>query len=348
MADGFNVPSGEGLLGQQQEAAAKIPYENIAAGQASLKTALGAFLNTFHVASQMNSQRQKLEQALQVAHMKNDMDEREFGLKMDNMATRHAIAVASLQQRAAHQDDMLEMAGRGMQIREAGAELDRKKFDFTVDKQNDRIAGTEAILDVEKELGAEGITPESPNYFTEYSSRLNSRAAAAPASTFNKALSMAGKRVNDTSDRLQKDNIAKSNAFAEDVGRTIFGDPKFQDLRPVIDYKNLPDQPPPGQSWTDWIMRKPVPPSQATGNKVYTYATSAGDKQAVVSTKKLAELNKTYNDIMEERKRIPSKIPLGTYDSTEKETLRDRAVKIANDPNASSAAKAAAEKYLSQ
>ena len=342
MAD-LNIPSGEGLLGQQQEFAAQEPYKNMEASNPA-KT----FMSTFLAMSQVAGQRRKLEQALQIAHMKNDMDQREFGLKMDSMATKHAIDIATLQQRAAHQGDMLEMAGRGLELREAGANLDREKFNFSVDKQNQRIEGTSAILDVEKDLGAEGITPESPNYFKEYSSRINARAAGAPASIFNKALGMAGKRVNDTHDRLLKDNVVKSNAFAEDVGRTVFGDPKFQDLRPIIDYQNLPDQAPETQSFVDkWLWNKPAKPPTPTGNKVYTYKTSAGDQQAVVSTKKLAELNKSYNQIMEERKRIPSKVDLGNYESTEKETLRDRAMKIAVDPNASSASKAAAEKYLS-
>jgi len=341
MADGLNIPSGEGLLAQQQEFAAQEPYKNIAANPTS------TFINAFLAMSQVNNQRRKLEEALQIAHMKNDMDEREFGLKMDNMATRHAIDIARMQQTAAHQNDMLEIAGRGLELREQGADLDRKKFDFAVDKQQDRIAGSEAILDVERELAGEGITPESPDYFKEYSSRVNSRAAAAPASTFNKALSMAGKKYNDAADRLQKDNIAKSNAFAEDVGRTVFGDPKFQDLRPVIDYQSLPDQPPPGQSWSDWFQNKPAS-TKATGNKVYTYQTSAGEKQAVIPVKRLAELNKQYNDIMEQRKNIHGKVSTQSYDAPEKETLHDRAMKIAVDPNASSAAKAAAEQYLRQ
>jgi hypothetical protein len=313
MAEGFNVPSGEGLLGQQQEFAANEPFKNIALAEAGLK----GVMNTFMMAQQVGNKRRQLEQQLQMAYMKNDLDQREFSMKMDNAATMHAISIARLQQQSAHQNDMLEIAGKNMELKERDAALDQKKFDWSVGEKQKRIEGTEAILDVEKELAAEGITEENPNYFKEYSSRINARAAGAPASTFNKALSLAKKRVNTTSDRMLKDNIAKSNALAEDVGRTIFHDPKFQDLTPVVDFEKLPDEPPAEQSLVDrWLWNKPAPPSKPTGNKVYTYNTSAGPQKAIIPTSRLAEFNRQRNEIMEERKRIPSKVTMNYDDET--------------------------------
>lgn len=325
MADGFNVPSGEGLLAQQQETAAKIPYENIAANQASLKTALGSFLSTFHVASQMNSQRQKLEQALQMAYMKNDLSERQFSEKQSQDEMRHALAVQSLGLRATIAEGAFQNQAERTRI--AGETYELKKT-----RDDQLLEGTGALM---TSLHSMKTKPGEKGFYNEITGiGVDPSVARAMNSPLGRQMLKDRKEDSNLASRRATDaNAAEMRSLANDVKDEIWKGQRA-DLSPVINigpevWKTDPNKP--GKRYMDL----------------------GGGQYATLSSARINQLNKRWKTITDRQKNIEPQItdehvtaqPLGSMST---QSRADRAREALNDPDATAAEKEAARRILGQ
>jgi hypothetical protein len=287
------MADGEGALVAQQRAAAEEPYKNIALGNPAEK-----FLNAWTLASSVKDKQRQLQQQMMALQQRNA--EFEYGMQFDKQ--KFAFDQMKFQTDTKLEQERLGISAGELALRKKAGELANQKYE-------DRQSGTEAILDIDPQLAAEGITPEDPRYWSE-GNRLANLAAAkgAPASVINRWKATAAASVNNAATRITKNNEASYNYLMKDMGNKVFGTEKATDLDPVLNYQDTTKYPEEykHQSWHDWYYNKPA---EKTGYQLIPQ-TIGGKKLPPrrVKTTDLADLNQRYQTVMENFTKVPSPI----------------------------------------
>ncbi len=162
------MADGEGLLAAQQAAAVRIPYENIGVNQ----NAFTGALNAFHIVSQVNAQRQKLEESLHDEQLKMTLGEQAHQLKVDQMNQNAVLAMQRMNMNQVLSDARLTVA-------QQNANTMRDRVDSIVDQRTKTNEDVGRFYDDIRHLDAK---PGDPDFPTKYAGILaqNSMAGRDP------------------------------------------------------------------------------------------------------------------------------------------------------------------------
>lgn len=340
---------GGGALEAQQRIAADIPYKNIA-----LENPADRFLNAWSMATQLKLKKSEIEGKMQALAERNrqlemtgDLREREFSLRamMD-------------QSKMQHMGDMYDLATQRLELDSTRAtntaenqrqrnEIAMDAFDLRKNQDERRINAQGGMASLEAQLSSEGLTPGTREYQKALVERATPYLRDLPTSESNAWLRQLYNNSNTASERETRQLQMKQEMMRRDIGSTLFGNPAVQDLSPLLHPEDLPDEKvaTPGIPWHFWETTPP----KTTGRKLLISVDAAGRPiQKAVSMADLTRARKQYEDVMKEQGEIAPKIndpDLGVY-AKPASTLRDRALRVRENPGASAEAKAAAEQYL--
>lgn len=294
------------------------------------------FVNAFAIGTEISRRKQALENqlagmALKAQAMENQTQLREmqFGLAQQRLEFDRDKAL----QNAEFARERLGMADQTLGLRQA-------MFDAKQQKLSDAAEGTANLFNAEASLAEEGIHPGDKNFEAEYLRRISN--TGAPPSVISAAARTALSNHYAQVRNRERDFDAQMKAFRERFGAEVFGNPMIQDVSVLGDPKSLPDD---TTTTGVWPFRETKP----TGKKLVSSVDPSGVAlNKPVSLSVLEKYKKQYDQLIAGKNDIPlthDHSDLGVY-SQPANTMRERAQRIQSDPTASTAAKAAAEKWL--
>jgi len=281
------MPDASGL-NQQQAAADRIPYENIALGNPAEK-----FLNAWALTTGLKLKRDEFEGKMQALALRNDqlerdsqMKEKEFALRLgqqqlgnDYKMTMADIARERMQNDYQHQTDISKLAN---------------------EKYNDLMDGQTSLLGLRSDAAAKGLRPGDPGYRTFMLNGAASLTGKLPPSVLNKFTSDIDKDETAAIALRQKALASREQEFMHRYSNTIYGTQTNTDLRPItqMETSTQPEYAP--RSWSDTFHGVPAQP---TDRRIITIKDAQGKVigQNKVATQQLTDFAKEYQDIQAQK-----------------------------------------------
>jgi hypothetical protein len=300
------MPDASGL-NQQQAAADRIPYENIALGNPAEK-----FLNAWALTTGLKLKRDEFEGKMQALALRNSqleadsqLKEKEFALRMgqqqlgnDYKMTMADIARQKMQNDYQHQTDVSQLAYQ---------------------KYDDLMSGQTSLLGLKSQAAAKGLNPGDPGYRTFMLNGAASLTGKLPPSVLNNFTNQVDKDETAAINLKQKALGAKTQDFMHTMSDTLYGTRTNTDLNPVLNYQQdsptLKTEYKP-QGWhIPGFGPAPTPP-EPTGYKLVYQRDATGKilpNPRKVPTQTFVDLNRQWQDLQAQKSTIaPIPAPSGT------------------------------------
>jgi hypothetical protein len=225
-------------------------------------------------------------------------------------------------------------------------DLQRDVFNLASTKYSDRLEGLGGITSVESQLAEEGLVPGTKEYLRRSLEAGQQYAGKLGSSNWNAWQ----KKLYDNSNTAANSQLqywkAEKKNFDDDLSRQAFGGKLETDLSKIQDWQSLPDAPSVTSFGWDWRHAKlPTVTTKTPEGVKMVKGTDGVDRPVAVST--LKQLNERYQKLQSDFDSIAPQVHRPDINVFPKGgSLDDLARQAINDPNASSAHKAAARQRL--
>lgn len=260
---------------------------------------------------------------------------------------RFGLAQQGLEQRIQAEQDRNERLTNQYQTsnywRDLAAQTRDRNLDLRESHQEDLAEGQQGAAQAPLDVKAQGITPDKPEFMPSVYEALNANNAWKNETAYKAAVTAAEAQQRFAADRMLRELKANTQAFYDKVNTQVYGGafPGKPPMGPVVSPNSYADQTVSDAGWNPltWGNTKP------TGNKKVdiTDATGKVIKSYYPATDTLMNLNKDWQAL---QKKSQDFYNISSAASPPPDPMRDQAIQIQNDPNASPAARAAAQQYL--